>query len=178
MFQFGDYVLWFLGVVSKHAPKFHRQWFEPYRIQHCLPNNIVLLVTIDKFDLNIMLVNINKLKPYRFIKEKNLQLVLAKLGDLVTNKLVQTKELVPLMVEPKDFQLVGFEPVSNHLTPGNIKTTYVLVHHYHNGCVQDNNATMSNDPNDVFGKALIDAYILRITNLKVMSIHSHKVIFA
>jgi predicted P-loop ATPase len=35
-------------------------------IQYCLPNNITLLVTINKFDPNPILVNINKLKPYQF----------------------------------------------------------------------------------------------------------------
>ncbi len=70
-----------------------------------MPNNIVLLVTIDKFDPNPMLVNINKLKPYKFIEDKIIQLVLAKPSDLVTTKLVQTKELEPLLVEPKDLQL-------------------------------------------------------------------------
>jgi hypothetical protein len=94
--------------------------------------NIVLLVTIDKFDRNIVLINLNKLKPYKFIKEKNLQLVLVKPSDLVTYELVQTKEHVPLLVEPKDFQPIGFELVSNHLTPGNIKVTNVFIHRYHN----------------------------------------------
>jgi hypothetical protein len=45
----------------------------PYRIQCCLPNNTFLLVTIDKFDPNPVFVNINKLKPYRFIEDKTLQ---------------------------------------------------------------------------------------------------------
>jgi hypothetical protein len=52
-----------------------------------------------------MLVNINKLKPYKFIEDKIIQLVLAKPSDLVTTELVQTKELEPLLVEPKDLQL-------------------------------------------------------------------------
>jgi hypothetical protein len=30
----------------------------------------VLLVTLDKFDPNPMLVNVNKLKPYQFMDEK------------------------------------------------------------------------------------------------------------
>jgi hypothetical protein len=71
-FQFGKYVLWFPRVISKHAPKFQRWWFGPYQIWYCLPNNIILLVTIDKFDLNLLLVNINKLKWYMFIEEQNL----------------------------------------------------------------------------------------------------------
>jgi hypothetical protein len=52
------------------------------------------------------------------------------------------------------------------LTPGNIKTIDVLVHHYHNLLVQDNNVTMNNDANDVFGKALIDVYLLGVSNPK------------
>ncbi len=35
-----------------------------------LPNNIVLLVTIEKFEVNLMLVNVNKLKPYMYMKSK------------------------------------------------------------------------------------------------------------
>jgi len=74
-FQFGNYVLWFLGVVSKHALKFQRWWFGPYMIEYYLFNNMVLLFTINKFDFNPVLVNINKLKPYRFIEDRTLQLV-------------------------------------------------------------------------------------------------------
>jgi hypothetical protein len=42
----------------------------------------------------------------------------------------------------------------------------VLVHHYHNTPIQDNNVAMNNDPNKVFGKALIDAYLLGVSNPK------------
>ncbi len=56
-----------------------------------------------------------------------LQPVLVNLGDLVTDEPVQTKELVPLLVELEDFQPIGFELVSNHLTLGSIKTKNVLV---------------------------------------------------
>jgi hypothetical protein len=52
------------------------------------------------------------------------------------------------------------------LTHGNIKAIDVLIHHYHNLFVQDNNVAMSDDPNDVFGKALIDAYLLGVSNPK------------
>jgi len=65
-------VLWFVRVVSKHVPKFLRRWFGPYRIQYYLPNNIILFVTIKKFDPNLVLVNINFLKPYNFLEEKTL----------------------------------------------------------------------------------------------------------
>jgi hypothetical protein len=57
---------------------------------------------------------------------------LVKPSDLVIDEPIQTKKPIPLSIEPKDFQLVGFELVNNHLTLGNIKTTNVLVHHYHN----------------------------------------------
>ncbi len=113
-----------------------------------------------------MLVNINKLKPYRFIENKTLQPVLVEPSDLVINELVQAKEFVPLFVEPKDFQLVEFEPISNHSTPSSIKVTYVFVHHYQNLPVQDNNGAVSNDPNELFGKALIDVYLLGVSNPK------------
>ncbi len=33
-----------------------------------LPNNIVLLVTIEKFEINLVLVNMNKLKPYKYME--------------------------------------------------------------------------------------------------------------
>jgi hypothetical protein len=35
----------------------------PYMIQYCLPNYITFLVTVDKFDPNPILVNINKPNP-------------------------------------------------------------------------------------------------------------------
>jgi hypothetical protein len=110
-----------------------------------------------------MLVNINKLKPYRFIEDKTLQPVLVKPGDLVTDELVQTKEHVPLLVELEDFQPVGFKLVSNHLTPGIIKITDVLGHHYDNLPIWDNNVVVSND---VFKKAPIDVYLLGVSKLK------------
>ncbi len=53
--------------LSKTYPKFLSRWFGPYKIQYYLPNNTILLVNIDKFDPNLVLVNTIKLKPYRFI---------------------------------------------------------------------------------------------------------------
>jgi hypothetical protein len=67
-----------------------------------------------------MLVNINKLKPYKFTEDKTLQPVLVKLDDLITIEPIQAKEPIPLLVEHEDFQLVGFELVNNQLTHGNI----------------------------------------------------------
>jgi len=89
-FQFGNYMLWFLRVVFKHVLKFQRWWFGPYRIQEYLPNNIILFITIDKFDPNPILVNVNKLKLYRFIEDKTLQFILVNPSDLVANEPIQT----------------------------------------------------------------------------------------
>ncbi len=88
---------------------------------------------------------------------------MVKPSNLVIDELIQTKELVPLLVEHEDFQLVGFKPISNHLTPGIIKVTDVLGHHYHNLPIWDNNVVVSND---VFKKALIDVYLLGVSKLK------------
>jgi len=36
-------------------------------IKYIFPNNIILFVNIDKFELNSILVNINKLKPCKYL---------------------------------------------------------------------------------------------------------------
>jgi hypothetical protein len=80
-----------------------------------------------------VLVNINKLKSYRFIKDRTLQPILVKPSDLVTDELVQTCiEPNSLPIKPEGFQHVEFELDSNYLTPDSIKVTNVHVHHYHN----------------------------------------------
>jgi hypothetical protein len=33
-----------------------------------LPNNVVLLVTIKKFEINLVLVNVNKFEPYKYME--------------------------------------------------------------------------------------------------------------
>ncbi len=86
-----------------------------------MPNNTILLVTINRFDPNLVLININKLKPYKFIEDKTLQVVLVKPSDLVTNEPIQTRKLEPLFVELEEFQPIKFEPVCNYLTLDNIK---------------------------------------------------------
>jgi hypothetical protein len=69
-FSFNDYVLCFPKGDKSHLGKFTKKWFGPYRIQYVLPNNIVLLVTIEKFETNLVLVNVNKLKPYKYMELK------------------------------------------------------------------------------------------------------------
>ena len=65
----GDYVLWYSKGTNVHARKLQNKWFGPYRVQYLLPNNTILLVTIDKFDPDPVIVNINKLKTYRCPEE-------------------------------------------------------------------------------------------------------------
>jgi len=78
-----------------------------------------------------VLLNINKLKLYKFIEDRTLQHLLVKPIDLVIDKLVQTKEHDSLFVELKGFQPLEFELVCNYLTPSHIKRIDVVVHHYH-----------------------------------------------
>jgi hypothetical protein len=54
---------------KSHMGKFIRKWFGLYRVQYVLPNNIILLITLINFELNPVLVNIKKLKPYKFIAQ-------------------------------------------------------------------------------------------------------------
>jgi len=60
--------MWFPKGNKSHLGKFTRKWFELYKILYVLPNKIVLLVTIEKFQTNPKLVNMNKLKPYKYME--------------------------------------------------------------------------------------------------------------
>ncbi len=66
--SFGDYVLLFPMENKSHLRKLTKKWFGPYKIQYVLSNNIILLVTIEKFEINPMLVNVNKFKPYKYME--------------------------------------------------------------------------------------------------------------
>jgi hypothetical protein len=65
--------MWFPNGNKSHLGKFTRKWFGPYKVQYVLPNNIVLLVTIQKFETNRVLVNVNKFKPYKYMEFKVLK---------------------------------------------------------------------------------------------------------
>ena len=65
----GDYVLWYPKGPNVHVGKLRNKWFGSYRVQYLLPNNTVLLVIVDKFDPDPVIVNINKLKIYRCLEE-------------------------------------------------------------------------------------------------------------
>ncbi len=122
-----------------------------------MPNNIVLLVTIDKFDLNPILVNINKLKPYGFIGNKT-QLVLAKPSDLVIDEPIQIEIFEPLFLENENFKPIEFEPINDTLTHGNV--TKIDVH------VQSNDVLVHNYQNNIFVEECINIYTLKVYNLK------------
>jgi hypothetical protein len=53
---------------KSHLGKFTRKWFGLYKVQYVLPNNTILLVTIEKFETNPIVVNVNKLKPYKYME--------------------------------------------------------------------------------------------------------------
>jgi len=74
--------LWFLKGNKSHPREFTRKWFGPYRIQYVLPNNTMLLVTIEKFETNPMLVNVNKFKPYKYMESEVLKKERQMLGYL------------------------------------------------------------------------------------------------
>ncbi len=42
----------FLRQNKTHLGKFKKRWFGPFRVQYCLPNNIVLFVSINNFEPN------------------------------------------------------------------------------------------------------------------------------
>jgi hypothetical protein len=50
-----------------HLGKFKIIWFGPFRIHYSLPNNIDILIFINNFEANPILVNVNKLKPYKYV---------------------------------------------------------------------------------------------------------------
>ncbi len=53
-------------MICSSVGKFKKRWFGPFKVQYCLPNNIVF-VFVNNFELNPILVNINKLKPYSYV---------------------------------------------------------------------------------------------------------------
>lgn len=68
-------------------------------IQYCLPNNIILLVTIDKFNPSLLLVDINKLKLYWFVEDSTLQRIFVKPNDLLPKELLETNKFCNLFTK-------------------------------------------------------------------------------
>jgi hypothetical protein len=53
--------------------KFTKHRYGPYHIQYYLLNNIVLSVTLGNFEPYPILVNVNKVKPYRYVEHVTTQ---------------------------------------------------------------------------------------------------------
>jgi hypothetical protein len=68
-FQIGDYVLWFPKGENTHLGKFLKKWFRPFKVQYCLPNNNNIIIYVNNFEPNLVLVNFNKLKPYKYVNQ-------------------------------------------------------------------------------------------------------------
>jgi len=49
-----------------HLGKFKKRWFGPFRVYYYLPDNI-FFVFVNNFEPNILLANVNKLKPYTYV---------------------------------------------------------------------------------------------------------------
>ncbi len=64
-----NYVLWFPKGEKTHLGKFKKRWFGPFRVQQCLPNNTNILIFINNFEPNPILVIVNKLKPYKYVDQ-------------------------------------------------------------------------------------------------------------
>ncbi len=60
--------MWFPKGNKSHLGKFIKKWFGLYIVNYVLLNNTMLLVTIEKFETNPMLVNVNKIKPYKYME--------------------------------------------------------------------------------------------------------------
>jgi hypothetical protein len=142
-------------------------------IQYCLPNNIILFFTIDKFDSNPILVNINKLKPYiRFINDNILQPRFAKPSDLTIKAFVQEELLESLLVEDDIFEHAVFEPVTNDFTNGPIIIHNIPLYNHHN------DIHVHNYQSDIPIAMTKNVYSLEAITLKGVSIHNHKIVLS
>lgn len=65
----GNYVLWLSKGTNIYNNKLHSKWFGPYHVPYVLSNNMVLLITVQYFDHDPVIVNVNKLKSYRFLDD-------------------------------------------------------------------------------------------------------------
>jgi hypothetical protein len=76
-------------------------------------------VTIDKFDSNPILVNINKLKPYRFVEE-TFQPFLVKSNDFLLKEPIETTHYGNLFIE----ELIETTHFSNEFTEESVDTNH------------------------------------------------------
>ncbi len=64
----------------------------------------MLLITIERFDPNPKLININKLKPYRFVKDYTLQPIMIKPSDLLLEEPIETNDFGDFFI--KELKLI------------------------------------------------------------------------
>lgn len=62
-------MLWHPKSTNVNADKLHSKWFGPYRVPYVLSNNTILLISVQHFDHDLDVVNVNKLKPYRLLDD-------------------------------------------------------------------------------------------------------------
>jgi hypothetical protein len=62
--------MWFPKGNKSQLGKFIKKWFRSYKVHYVLPNNTTLLLKIEKFETNPVLVNVNKLKPYKYMESE------------------------------------------------------------------------------------------------------------
>ncbi len=91
------YKSFLLGTLIMNTPrKFTNKWFGLYKVQYHLSNNTCLLVIIDKFDPNPILMNVDKLKSYNYVsKEVQGQTIITPIyWDNKTNNITIGKQFV------------------------------------------------------------------------------------
>ncbi len=62
-------MLWFPKEEKEKVGNLKKRWYGMCKIQCLLPNNIVLFVILGNFEPNLVLVDVNKLKPYIYIDQ-------------------------------------------------------------------------------------------------------------
>jgi hypothetical protein len=80
-----------------YTKKFKHHWFSPYKTQYYLLNNTTLSITIDVFDPNLVLININKVKLYKIRNTIELPklIYLIELNDLLIKNLPHVFSIFP-----------------------------------------------------------------------------------
>ncbi len=61
--------IWRLCFMVSQGRKYKKRWFGPSKVQYCLPNNTINFVFINNIEPNLVLVNVNKLKPYKYVDQ-------------------------------------------------------------------------------------------------------------
>ncbi len=148
-FSFGDYVMWFPKGNKSNLRVFTRKWFGPYKVQYVLPKNIVLLVTIEKFETNHVLVNVNKFKPYKYMEfevQKQEQQMLEYWGQSVVGVQVENFDMEE---EDEDYEIQ--KPQLQHNEDEKQMKNLAINTIFIFGLQMTNKSTSNNYKNEAFG---------------------------